>query len=118
MDGDTADHRRDKQEWINKTQSKDADRDPNRQQKCEIGRPSSRRTTAGKETFCERRRCLAAHKVIGGSTPGSEKKSRAENGGATDRVKTHSVLISCAIDQRREHRDLLLVCRTARALRG
>jgi len=55
---------------------------------------------------------------MGGSSPGSEKKSRAENGAATDQVKTHSVLIDCAIDQRREHRDLLLVCRTARALRG
>ena len=46
-------------------------------------------------------------------------KSRAENGVVTDQVKTHSVLISCAIDQLREHRDLLLVCRyAARALRG
>jgi hypothetical protein len=34
------------------------------------------------------------------------KKSRGENGGATNQVKTHSVLISCAIDQVRERRDL------------
>jgi len=40
-------------------------------------------------------------------------------GAVTDQVKTRSVLISCAIDQLREHRDLLLVCRyAARALRG
>lgn len=32
MQGDTADRRQDEQEWISKTQSQDADRNPKRQQ--------------------------------------------------------------------------------------
>jgi len=47
MHGNTADHRGDKQEWIKKTQSKDADRNPKRQQKCEIVRANYRMTNTG-----------------------------------------------------------------------
>jgi hypothetical protein len=46
MRGDTANHCRDKQERIDKTQSKDADRNPERQQKREIVRADYRMTNA------------------------------------------------------------------------
>jgi hypothetical protein len=51
------------------------------------------------------------------STSGTKEKGHGENGGATNQGKTHSVLISCAIDQVREHCDLCLFI-TTRALRG
>jgi hypothetical protein len=56
---------------------------------------------------------------VRGSTLGTEEKSCCENGKAANQVEKHSVLISCAIDQVREHRDLLRICRyTARAMHG